>query len=299
MAGPRPVWKGILKIALVQIPIKVFPATSDSEKISFNQLHGALRTAAAGETAGPCHARLKQKTVCPACDVEVKGDDVVKGFEFEKGTYVVLLPEELDAIAPASTRVIDLTQFADTSELAHYTVDRSYYLAPDGPLAAEALTVFRIATRHRVGVGKLAIYGREYLVAVHSALVPAPATYQDILMLHTLHHAAEIRSVTEIDALQTVAQAPVGTVRAFQQVIAALMGPLDLADFTDQYQVDLRRLIDDKIAGKEIVTPPAPLPQAIPVLKDALEQSLAVLTTKPKRMAKASLRPTKGAKVRT
>ena len=267
----RPTWKGVLKISLVTIPMKVYPATESAGALSFNQLHG------------DCQTRITQRKWCPSCAREVPTAEIVKGFEFETGKYVIVHDAEFDAVKPASTRVIDLTQFADASELEPHHIDRSYYLAPDGPLAAEAFAVLLIALRHRVGIGKLAIYGREYLVAVRPTHVPA----HPVLMLHTLHHAAEVRPVEAIGDLPSVIQAPADQVALAQQVIAALMQrPLDLADFTDQYQVDLRRLIDAKVAGEEIVVPRIPDTPAVTNLRDALTQSLAAVSATKTRPAK-------------
>jgi len=141
--------------------------------------------------------------------------------------------------------------------------------------------VVRIAMRYRVGIGKLAIYGREYLVAVRP-------TSQAVLMLHTLHHAAEIRGIETIDDLQQPASAPVSQVKLAHQVIAALMGPLDLGDFSDDYQADLRRIIDAKIAGEDIVEPTPIATPAVVNLREALEQSLQAVGATTKRLAKAT-----------
>ena len=150
----RATWKGFLKISLVNIPIKVFPATESSGTISFNQLHGE------------CQTRIQQKRWCPHCNREVPHSEIVKGYEFDKGRYVVLSEEDFDKVRPESTRVIDLVQFADDSAIDPMFVDRAYYLAPDGPVAADAFAVMREGMKGKVGVGKLALYGREYLVAV-------------------------------------------------------------------------------------------------------------------------------------
>ena len=99
----RATWKGFLKISLVNIPIKVFPATESSGTISFNQLHGE------------CQTRIQQKRWCPHCNREVPNSEIVKGYEFEKGRYVVLSEEDFEKVRPESTRVIDLVQFADDS----------------------------------------------------------------------------------------------------------------------------------------------------------------------------------------
>ena len=135
----RATWKGFLKISLVNIPIKVFPATESSGTISFNQLHGE------------CQTRIQQKRWCPHCNREVPNSEIVKGYEFEKGRYVVLSEEDFDKVRPESTRVIDLVQFADDSAIDPIYVDRAYYLAPDGTMAADAFAVMREGMKGKVG----------------------------------------------------------------------------------------------------------------------------------------------------
>jgi DNA end-binding protein Ku len=138
-------------------PIKVFPATESSAAVSFNQLHGE------------CQTRIQQKRWCPTCNKEVANTELVKGYEFEKGRYVVMSEDDIEKVRPASTSVIDLVQFDDASALDPMYVDRTYYLAPDGQVAADAFAVFREGMKGKLGVGKLALYGREYLVAVRPA----------------------------------------------------------------------------------------------------------------------------------
>lgn len=269
MSGPRPIWKGVLQLALVRIPIKVFAATEASEAIAFNQLHDV------------CQSRIQQKKTCPTCAREVKADEIVKGYEFEAGKYVILRPEELDAIAPPSTRVIDLVQVAEASALERRAIDRAYFLLPDGADAGPAhiaYAVLRIALGGRVGLGKLAIYGREYLIAVEAATTG--------FMLYTLHHAAELRAAPPLIPFTMTNVSP--DINLARQVLTALQGPLDLADFTDQVQVDLRRLIAAKIAGEEIVIPPIPETPAVGNLRDALEQSLLAVVATKKTPAKAT-----------
>ena len=180
----RATWKGYLKVSLVNIPIKVFPATESSATISFNQLHGE------------CQTRIQQKRWCPHCNREVPNSEIVKGYEFEKGQYVVLSEEDFDKVRTESTRVINLVQFADESSIDPMYVDRTYYLAPDGSIAGDAFAVMRDGMAGKVGVGKLALYGREYLVAVRP--------HGRGIVMHTLHHAAEIRSMDAVDELTSV-----------------------------------------------------------------------------------------------
>ena len=121
----RPTWKGYLKISLVNIPIKVFPATDDGATLSFNQLHAECRT------------RIQQKRWCPHCQREVPNTDIVKGYEFEKGHYVVVDEEDVEKVRVESTRVINLERFTDDTAIDPIYLERPYYLAPDGPVANE------------------------------------------------------------------------------------------------------------------------------------------------------------------
>jgi DNA end-binding protein Ku len=261
----RATWKGVLQISRVTIPIKVFPATESSESLSFNQLHAA------------CQTRLSQKKWCVTCAREVPSAEIVKGFEFQPGRYVLLLPEELDAVQPPSTKCITLVQFADEVALDSLYVDRTYYLAPDG--TGEAYGVVSEAMHGKVGIGKLALYGREYLVAVVARGIASPK--RAILLMHTLHHAAEIRSADDLD-FGLPGTAAVVSIRLARQVIEAYPQRLNLATFTDAYQVDLRRLIDAKVAGQEIVESVPLTPTPVLPLAEALMQSLAAVGATPR-----------------
>jgi DNA end-binding protein Ku len=265
----RPTWKGFLKISLVNIPVKVFPATESSGTISFNQLHGECRT------------RIQQKRWCPHCEREVPNSEIVKGYEFEKGRYVVLTDDDFDKVRPESTRVIDLVQFADESAIDPMFVDRAYYLAPDGAMASDAFAVMRDGMAGKVGVGKLALYGREYLVAVK-------AQGRGIVM-YTLHHASEIRGIDQIDDLNSVpASVKPEEIKLAQQVIATFDAPLDLATYTDEYRAGLQRIIDAKIAGEEVVAPVTDAPPRVVNLMDALKKSLDAVSAGKKKPAKVA-----------
>jgi DNA end-binding protein Ku len=268
----RATWKGFLKISLVNIPVKVFPATESSATLSFNQLHGECRT------------RIQQKRWCPHCSREVAHDEIVKGFEFEKGRYVVLSEEDFEKVRPESTRVIDLVQFADESSIDPMYVDRAYYLAPDGPVAADAFAVMRDGMKGKVGIGKLALYGREYLVAVRPQ--------QRGIVMYTLHHAAEIRAMDAVEELNSVAtKTRPEEIKLAKQVIETFEAPLDLATYKDEYREGLQRIIDAKIAGREIVAPQVEEPPKVVNLMEALKKSLDTVSAGKKRPAAAVARP--------
>src|SRR6266496_2693909 len=251
----RATWKGYLKISLVNIPIKVFPATESSGTISFNQLHAE------------CQTRIHQKRWCAHCNREVPNSEIVKGYEFEKGRYVVLSEDDFQKVRPASTRVIDLVQFADESAIDPIYVDRAYYLAPDGGPAGDAFAVMRDGMKGKVGIGKLALYGREYLVAVRP--------HQRGIAMYTLHHAAEIRSIDVVEELGSVPEkVKPEEIKLAKQVIETFSAPLDLSDYKDEYREGLQKIIDAKIAGQEIVAPAAEAPAKVVNLMDALRKSL-------------------------
>src|ERR671938_1516806 len=232
----RPTWKGYLKISLVNIPIKVFPATDAAATLSFNQLHGE------------CGTRIQQKRWCPHCQREVPNTDIVKGFEFEKGRYVVVDEEDIEKVRVESTRVINLEKFTDDTEIDPIYLERPYYLAPDGPVARDAFAVIREGMKGKAGIGKVALYGREYLIKVQPR--------EKGMVMYTLRHASEIRSMDAIDELadmpEEVKPAEVALAR---QVIGTFEGEIDFADYRDEYQDGLREIIDAKIAGREVVAP--------------------------------------------
>jgi len=268
----RPTWKGFLKVSLVNIPVRVFPATDSAATISFNQLHRECRT------------RIQQKRWCPTCDREVPLSDIVKGYEFEKGRYVVMDEEDLAKVRPESTRIINLVQFTEVDEIDPVYVERPYYLAPDGPMAKEAFAVIREGMKGKAGIGKLALYGREYLVAVEPRAKG--------LIMFTLRTAREIRSMDAIDELEGVPdKVKADEIKLAKQVIDTFKAPLDLREYRDEYQEELRKVIDKKIAGEEIVEPEQEAaPTKVVDLMDALRKSLDRVSSGKKTAAKAGLK---------
>jgi len=269
--APRPTWKGFLKVSLVNIPVKVFPATESSETISFNQLHAE------------CQTRIQQKRWCQHSDREVTSSELGKGYEFEKGRYVVVSEEDMNKVRVESTRVINLVQFADETEIDPIYVDRAYYLAPDGAMAAEAFAVMREGMAGKAGIGKMALYGREYLVAVRPR--------KKGIVMYTLHHDAEIRSIDQIEELNSVpTKVKPEEMKLARQVIATFDGELNLKDYKDEYKEGLRKIIEAKIAGEEIVAPEVQEPARVVDLMEALKRSLDSVSLDKKKPAKATLK---------
>ena len=268
----RPTWKGYLKISLVTIPIKVFPATDAGATLSFNQLHAE------------CQTRIQQKRWCPHCEREVPNTDIVKGYEFEKGRYVVMDEEDIEKVRVDSTRVINLEKFTTDSAIDPIYLERPYYLAPDGPVASEAFAVVREGMEGMAGIGQVALYGREYLVKVQPR--------ERGLIMYTLRHAEEIRTMDGIDELgQMPAKVKADEVKLARQVMSTFEGELDFKAYRDEYQDGLRQIISAKVEGREIVAPEGEAPPKVVNLMDALRRSLDSISASKKKPQRIEARP--------
>lgn len=272
----RATWKGYLKISLVTIPVRVFPAYDTAATVSFNQLHGE------------CRSRIQQKKWCPKCERELQTSEIVKGYEFDKGRFVVIDEEDLQKVRPESTRVINLVQFADEAALDPIYYERPYYLAPDGDVASEAFAVMREGMAGKTGIGKVALSGREYLVAVRPR--------ERGLVMYTLRSSAEIRSMSHIAELERVpATIKPAEAQLAKQVIDTFMGELDLREYKDEYQAQVRKLIDAKVAGQDYVVPEEEAPAKVVDLMEALRRSLDAVSQGKKKPADAELPARKAA----
>jgi DNA end-binding protein Ku len=259
----RPTWKGYLKISLVNIPVKVFPATDAAATLAFHQLHAE------------CQTRIQQKRWCPTHNREVPKEEIVKGFEFEKGRYVVIDEEDFEKVRVESTRVINLEKFTDADAIDDIYLERPYYLAPDGPVAKEAFAVIREGMKGKAGIGKVALYGREYLIKIQPR--------EKGLIMYTLRHASEIRSMNAIDELADMPdEVKPDEVKLAKQVMGTFEGEVDFASYHDDYQTGLRDIIDAKIEGREIVAPEVEAPPKVVNLMEALRKSLDTVSAKKK-----------------
>jgi DNA end-binding protein Ku len=275
----RPTWKGYLKISLVNIPVKVFPATDAAATLAFHQLHAE------------CQTRIQQKRWCPTHNREVPKEEIVKGFEFEKGRYVVIDEEDFEKVRVDSTRVINLEKFTDADAIDDIYLERPYYLAPDGPVAKEAFAVIREGMKGKAGIGKVALYGREYLIKIQPR--------EKGLIMYTLRHASEIRSMNAIDELADMPETvKPDEVKLAKQVMGTFEGEVDFASYHDDYQTGLREIIDAKIEGREIVTPEVEAPPKVVNLMEALRKSLDTVSAKKKATVSAFGEPGRVAKKR-
>jgi DNA end-binding protein Ku len=194
---------------------------------------------------------------------------------------VVIEEEDIAKVKTESTKIINLVQFTDADAIDPMYVDNAYYLAPEGPMAADAYAVMRDGMQGKAGIGKVAIHGREYLVAVKP--------HKQGMVMYTLHHADEIRTIDQIEELREVrGKANPAEMKLARQVIESIEGDLNLADYRDEYQEGLRAIIDAKVAGEEIVEPDeVEAPPKVVDLMEALRRSLDQVSTGKKKTAKA------------
>jgi DNA end-binding protein Ku len=271
----RSIWTGHIRISLLTIPIRVYTALNEADKIAFNQLHK------------DCHQRLKQHLVCPIHG-KVEREHVVKGYEIEKDRFVVMDTSDLDAVKLETTHTIDLAHFIKPDELDPVFLDVPYFVGPDGPVSVEAFGVVREALRRPkcIGIGQVVLSGREKPVA----LKPLGTG----LLMTTLRYAAELRQPSAYFDETAEPQLDPGQLALARQLIENKTAKFDAASFTDRYQAALLDIIKAKLNGNHPVqVTPAPAGQIINLL-DALKQSVEQ-TSKVKALSEAKTRRVKPA----
>jgi DNA end-binding protein Ku len=250
----RPLWKGALTFGLIYVPLKIYPATEDREP-HFRLLHRE------------CHTPVQYRRYCPRCHRDLAPEEVVRGYEFEKGSYVTIEDQDLAAVAPPGEKNITLLDFVPTQEIDPVYYDRSYYLAPaDG--GAKVYELLRQALVHtaKVGIGKVVLRTKESLAAVRAG--------QRALVLETLYYADEVRSQEALAELNFRVTLDHREMEMAERLVTSLAAPFDPARYTDARREALQEVIRAKIAGREVVAPPAPPTAKVTDLMEALRRSI-------------------------
>ena len=269
MAALRSSWKGYLRVSLVSCPVRLYTATSSSEKISFHNLVPGTMS------------RISMVPTDPTTGKAVPREELLKGYEFEKGRYVIVSEEELDKLQVESNRVIDVAQFVAESDVDPLYLDTPYWLAPDGKMAVETFRVIVEAMRResKVGVGRLVLSSRE------RAVLLSPRGKG--IMIRTLRAPEEVRRDTAYFEDIEEGALDESAVALAQQIVAQKTAAFDPALFTDRYQDALGQLIKAKIKGEAVVTPevsePAPVIDLMAALKKSLETMKPPASSKPTR----------------
>ena len=252
----RSIWTGTISFGLVNIPVKLITAVKSTD-IRFHQLH---------EKDG---VRLKQRLVCPADEQEVSGDEIVKGYEIAPDQYVIVDPEELEALAPQSSRALDITDFVDLESIDPIYYDRPYYLLP-GENAAKpySLLVQAMEKAKKVGIAKFVMRQKEYLAALRPV--------QGALCLEIMHFAGEVVPPESLEGIPDAAQVDERQLKVANQLIEALAGDFEPEKYHDEYREKVEQMLEEKAKGHEVVIPPQveSKPTKAVDLLAALEESL-------------------------
>src|SRR3954464_8858609 len=235
----RAIWRGQIRLALVSIPVELFPATKSGAQIQFHQVHE------------PTGKRIKYEKVVPGIGA-VDKDDIVKGYEVSKGHYVLLDPEEIDSVKLESRKTLDLVEFVDDDGIDPMYFDKPYYVVPADDLAEEAYVVLRDALRaaKKVGVGQLAMRGQEYVVALKP--------FDRGLVLETLRYADEVNKASGFFRDIGDHKPDADLLDMASMLIERKAGEFDPQEFHNRYVDALHRLIEEKQKkkGEKIIEDP-------------------------------------------
>src|SRR6059058_2276296 len=254
--APRANWKGFLRLSLVTCPVALYPATSESEKISFNQLNRATGH------------RIKYLKVDADTGDEVPNEDIVKGYELDKGQYIEVTKDELEEIALESTRTIEIDEFVDKSEIDNRYLIRPYYLVPDGKVGHDAFAVIRetIRSMNKVAIGRVVLTNREHIIALEPL--------DKGLMGTLLRYPYEVRSEKEyFDDIQDV-KVTKDMLELARHIVNQKAAHFEPDKFEDQYETALIDLINQKRAGKPVAAKDRPRGENVVDLMDALRKSI-------------------------
>lgn len=264
------VWKGSITFGLVSIPIRLY-AAARPRRIALHQLHNQ------------CHTRLKQPLFCPTCNRFVERSEVVKGFEYEKGQYVLIESDEVKKITPASAQTMDILAFVDEGQVDPIYFDSSFLAVPE----AQGAKAYRLLTKaledtKRMGVAKLTLHQREYTVFLRPRIHG--------LTVHTMYYSNEIASVAEYGKNGDAKLHP-QEVKLAEQLVQSLAADFNPKEYRDEFQERLNALIEAKLKGRSIAASPEPKRAPVIDIMQALKKSLAASSKKKEETAPEVSRP--------
>jgi DNA end-binding protein Ku len=254
--APRPYWKGYLKLSLVPCPVALYPATSEREKIRFNQLNKKTGN------------RIRYLKVDAETGDEVEADDIFKGYEVSKGEYIELDPEELEAIALESKRVLDIEEFVPRSEIDDLYFNNPYYIIPDGEVGRQAFAVIREAIKQEgmVAIGTVMFTSREHIIALE-------ARGKGLLGV-TLRYPYEIRKEAEYFDEIPNEKVPKDMLDLATHIVETKTARFEPEKFHDHYENALKELLKKKQAGQKVERVASRESPKVINLMDALRRSV-------------------------
>ncbi|WP_040378538.1 non-homologous end joining protein Ku [Dethiobacter alkaliphilus] len=250
----RTIWKGAISFGLVSVPIKLFPATEQKD-VKFRYLHKE------------CQAPIRYQRVCSACGKEVTQEDIVRGYEYESGRFVIINEEDLDKIPDDRTRTIDIIDFVSLEEIDPLYFDKTYYLAP-GEAGEKPYSLLRqaMAETGKIAVAKVVIRNKESLAVVRG--------YQDYLVMETIYYPDEIRNPAQLPGFDRKIELHDNEMKMARELIENLATTFEPEKYTDEYRKKLLEMIHAKIEGEQIAVPEVAAQGKVVDLMDALKASV-------------------------
>src|ERR1700754_1273011 len=272
--APRASWKGYIKLSLVSCPVRLYPAVSGSERISFNQLHKDT------------HNRINMKPVDPELGL-VERSDLVRGYEYEDKQYIIIEDEDLDAVRIESNHTLNIEAFVDESEIDVIYQDSPYYLAPDGAMAEETFAVLRdaMAAAKKVAIARLVMSSRERVVTIGAR--------EKGMFVTTLRDPREVRATsTYFDEIPEVKADP-EMLQLAEKLIEQKVTKFNPQQYEDRYETALMEMIKEKLKGHKPIIAAAPERGNVINLMDALKASLGQAKPDAPSKSKAPAAPKK------
>src|SRR5262245_54427488 len=269
----RTIWNGSINFGLVNIPIGLAVAQQRKD-VSFRTLHRE------------CGTPIKQKRWCPFHERDVEADELVKGWEFAKGQFVLVEESDLEAVALQRSQSIDILRFVPIEQVDPVYFDRAYYLAPADAEAQRrpyVLLLRAMQDAKMAAVGKFVLWGKENLCLIRPL--------GDSLALETLYYAEDVRARDEIDEAVSEMDVKGPELEMAQQLVESLVGEFDPEEYENEYRNDLRAMLEAKLEGKEIVAPEPPKEAPVVDLMEALKQSVAQARKDKPAAAKPKAKP--------
>lgn len=264
-SSPSSVWRGSIVLSLISIPVQVY-AAARSERTYLHQIHKE------------CNSRVRQPLFCPTCNRFVERGEIIKGFEFDEGQYVLMEDKEIKKLAATSSRMLEILTFTKLGEIDPLFFDSSYFCVPeDSGKKAYQLLVKALEDTQTVGIGKLLMHQRDYTVFLRP--------YEHGLVLHTMYFSNEIRRLPQFGVVEAVDLKP-QEVKLTEQLIESMTEPFKPKQYHDEFQDKLRKLIEAKQHGKSLEIGKEPRHASIIDMQTALRKSLAASASSSKEKKK-------------
>lgn len=264
----RAIWKGFIRFSLVNIPIKLYSAAESGATIKFRQLHKEDNGA------------VGYSKVCKSCESKLANDEIVKGYEYEPGHYVIIEKEDFENIRLKSTRVIEIEAFVDADEVHHTLFDAPYYAGPDGEVAAKSYQLLgeTLKRTNKLAVGRVVLRDREHIVMI--------APHGPGILMYKLRYPNELRDINSVPQLSD-ADIDESQMQLAETLVKTMEKPFEDLELKDRYNEALIEMIHAKIEGKEVVAAADEQEPVIDIMT-ALKESIDIAKAEKKPMKKAT-----------